>query len=383
MKRIYKSFLLLIISLQASGQVTDVESLMTRRYLSCDDIFYNVSWLIPEFYEKGNKDTLQAIIAYWEDRCGVSEELVRCKIILSINEGSFNENLFEDNILILLREYERYNTVYEDKNVRWNYYYDGRYDYDYGYRLNKFTVKLSKTLLETKEWSAAEKFFLRIYANDFEQGFQMLDSNELDGTRIKELYLKEKKKREQAVYLHNDWMLGIWIPQGKLDILGAHPFFGYRIGMKYKKLTTDLALGFKFCKSPNIYQVYKDGVIWDTNHFFGGYFGLDAGYELIRLKKNSIDLIGGIAFDGFDALSEKVEGSDKKITKSINSLNLNIGLGYKYHFKKQRFNQRYIGIDFKYNFVNFKNPQGTNLDGNTFTVNLIVGNVIGDLFSYF
>jgi len=374
--------LFLIISLQVYGQVADVESLMTRRYLSCYDILYNVSWLIPEFYEKGNKDTLQAIIAYWEDRCGVPEELVRCKIILSIEEGSFTESLYGDNILILLRNYERYNTVHDDKNVRWSYY-GSHYSSDYGYRLNKFTVKLSKTLLETKEWSAAEKFFLRIYANDFKQGFQMLDSNELNGTRIKELHLQEKKKREQAVCLHNDWMLGVWVPQGNLDILGAHPFFGYRIGVQYKKLTTDLALGFKFGKSPNIYQVYKDGIIWDTNHFFGGYIGLDAGFELFRLKKNSIDLIGGIAYDGFDSLNEKIEGSNNdKISKSINSLNLNIGLGYKFYFKKQRYNQRYMGIDVKYNFVNYKNPRGTNLDGNAFTINLIFGNVISNLYHY-
>ena len=377
MKRFCKFFLFFLTTLPVYAQVADVESLMTRRYLSCQDILYNVSWLIPEFHEKGSKDTLQAIMEYWEDRCRISEELVRCKIILSIDEGSFSESLFDDNILIFLREYERYNTIHEDKNVHWNYYYGSYYRNDYGFRLNKYTVKLSKILLETKENSAVEKFLLRVYANDFEQGFQMLDSDELNGTRIKELYLQEKKKREQTIHLQNDWMLGIWIPQGNLDILGVHPFFGYRIGMKYKKLTTDLSLGFKFGKTPNIYQVYKNDVIWDTNHFFGGYVGLDAGYELFRFKKNSIDLIGGIAYDGFDSLNEKVEGSDNdKITKSINSLNLNIGLGYKFHFKNQRFNQRYLGIDIKYNFVNYKNPRGTNLDGNTYTVNLILGNII-------
>ena len=364
-------------TLPVYAQVADVENLMTRRYLSCADILYNVSFLIPEFHEKENKDTLQAVMEYWEDRCRISEELMRCKIILSIEEGSFTESLYEDNILKLLRDYEQYNTMYDDKNVHWRYYYGSRYGNDYGYRLNMFTVKLSKMLLETRECSAVEKFLLRIYANDFEQGFQMLDSYELNGTRIKELYLQEKKKREQTARLQNDWMLGIWIPQGNLDILGVHPFFGYRIGMKYKKLTTDLSLGFKFGKTPNIYQVYKNDVIWDTNHFFGGYVGLDAGYELFRFKKNSIDLIGGIAYDGFDSLNEKVEGSDNdKITKSINSLNLNIGLGYKFHFKNQRFNQRYLGIDIKYNFVNYKNPRGTNLDGNTYTVNLILGNII-------
>ena len=385
MKRIIKSFLLLVISFQMYGQMEDIESLMTRRYLSCIDIMYNVSYLIPEYYEKGNKDTLQAIMTYWEDHCGMSEEFVRCKIILSIDDGTFNESLYEDNILRMLREYERNNTLYNDKIVNWNYYYGGHYGNNYFVHLNKFTVELSKTLLETKKLLAVERFFLRIYANDFDQPLlKMLESDELNGTRIKELYLQEKKVRENAMYFHNDWMLGVWIPQGNLDILGVHSFFGYRPGVKYKKIIADLAFGLKFGKTPNTYQVYKNGIIWDTKHFFGGYIGLDAGYELFRLKNNGINLIGGIAWDGFDVLNEKVENSkDNKITKTINSLNMNIGLGYKFHFKNRGYNQRYLGLDIKYNFVNYKNPNGTNLDGNTFTVNLILGNVISGVFSNF
>jgi len=377
MKKFFKSILFLLISLQVYGQIDDIENLMTRRFISCPDIIYNVSWLIPEYHKKGNKDTLQAVINYWEERCGKTEELLRCKIILSIEEGFFSEGLYENNILKLVRAYERSNTIHGDKNVQWNHYSSFRFN-DYAYRLNRYTVELSQTLLETKERSAIETFFLRIYANDFEKGFQMLDSDELDGTKIKELYMLEKKKREQTVFFHNDWMFGVWIPQGNLEVLGIHPFIGYRGGIKYKKLTTDIALGLKFVKSPNTYKVYTDGELWDTDHFLGGYIGLDAGLEMFRLKSNSIDLIGGIAFDGFDTLNEDVESS-----KSINSLNLNIGLGYKYHFKKQNFSQRYIGVDFKYNFVNYKNPNGTNLDGNVFTVNLVIGNVISNLFSYY
>jgi hypothetical protein len=377
MKRIIKSLLFLIISLPIFGQSDDVERLMTRRYLSCADILYNVSYLIPEYYGKGNKDTLRAILEYWEDRCGVSEELVRCKIILSIDDGSFNESLYDNGIFRMLRNYERNSTLYDGKDVQWHYY-GYRYDNQYINRLNKFTVKLSKTLLETKELSAVERFFIRIYANDFDQPlFQMLDSDELNETKIKELY-KEKNK---SGYFHNDWILGVWIPQGNLDILGVHPSFGYRLGVKYQKLTADLSLIFQFVNSPNTYQVYKNGILWDTNNFLGGYIGLDAGYELFRLKGNSIDLIGGIAFNGFDTINEEIEGEKNNLTKSINSLNLNIGLGYKFHFKNQRSNQRYVGIDFKYNFVNFKNPHGTNLEGNTYTVNLLIGNVIGDFFN--
>ena len=291
----------------------------------------------------------------------------------------------------MLRICERVTQV-GNRRVYWdNWDYSGLYHFENvpGEHLKDFIATLSKILLETKELSAVEKFSLHIYANNFEQASQILESDELSGTRIKELYFQEQNTRKQDVYFHNDWMIGVWIPQGNLNLLGVHPFLGYRLGMKYKKLITDISLGFKFVKSPEIYQVYKNDVIWDTDYFAGIYFGLDAGHELFRLGKNSIDIIGGIAYENINTLNEKNDdccdccSKDNKITYDLNSLNLNIGLGYKYHFKNQRFNHRYLGLDVKYNFVNFKNPNGTNLNGNTFTINLILGNVIGDLFNYY
>jgi hypothetical protein len=352
-------------SLPVFGQVNDIESLMTRRELSCNDIFYNISSLIPEFYEKGSKDTLQAIMAYWEEKCGVSEVFVRCKILLSIDDGSFNESIYDNDILRILRKYQ-HSIKCGGKNR-----YDYRFDNFYSDHLNEFTAKLSKTFLETKKLTAVEKFFLRIYANDPDQTiYQMLDSDELSETRIKELYVEEKR----SGYLHSVWMLGIWLPQEHLHILGVHPYLGYKLGIKYPKLTVDLSFGVKFGNTPNTYQVYKEDKIWNTKYFLGWYVGMDTGYELFRLWNNSIDMIGGIGWDGFESLNEKNE----KMTKTLHSLNLNIGLGYKFYFK----NRRYVGIDFKYNFVNFKNPHGTNLGGNTYTVNLIFGNVISELYHF-
>jgi hypothetical protein len=304
--------------------------------------------------------------------------------------------LTDDDILKMLRMCDRI-TQHGNKRVYWgDWEYREFYPFENetGDRLDNFITTLSKKLLETKELSTDERFFLRIYANDFEQASQMLKSDELNGTRIKELYLREQKLYEQDAYFHNDWMFGVWMPHGNLDLLGIHPFLGYRFGIKIKKVTADLSLGFKFGKSPNTYQVYKENKIWDTDYFGGIYFGLDAGYELFRLGKSGIDIIGGVAYENISTLNEKKEDccpccsnkNENKIKYNLNSLNLNIGLGYKFYFKNKRNNQhyyhrnnqRYVGLDVKYNFVNFKNPHGTNLNGNTYTVNLLIGNFFSD-----
>lgn len=373
MRRLLKVILLIVITNSSYGQIENIESLMTRRYVSCEDIFQNVQYLIPEFYEKGSTDTLNAIVRYWEKNCGPSEVVTRCKIILSVSQGNFSEKIYDTNILNNLIVYKnRYSYAIPYGYMRYGLNrYEIRPD-----TLDKFTMHLAKSLLKHHDLKPIEVFFLRIYSNDFENTFAMLRTEAFDGTILQELYTNEIRQFDKQPLLHGDYLLGVWIPEDNLNIVGTHPFLGIRGGIKYKKLTVDLTLGFKFGRSPSVYQVFENDSLWNTAHFFGGYFGIDGGFGLLKLKRSNIDLIGGIAYDGFDALQINGQNSNNDITKSINSLNLNIGLGYKFNFNSWN----YLGIDLKYNFVDFKNRRGTDLSGNAITVNLIYG-ICGNRYS--
>lgn len=64
------------------------------------------------------------------------------------------------------------------------------------------------------------------------------------------------------------------------------------------------------------------------------------------------------------------KGEDpNRITKSLNSLNLNLGIGFRNYFQ----NRTYWGFEARYNFVNFKNTGGTDLTGNTISIRLNLG----------
>jgi len=230
-------------------------------------------------------------------------------------------------------------------------------------------VQLAKELLERNDLKPIEKLFLKMYSNDFEGTLAMIQTDDFKGTKIQELYFNQIKQYKRQVIGHEDFLLGAWIPQDNLKTLGSHPYFGFRGGIKYKRFMADATCGFKFGKSQNVYQVYKNDSVWNTDHFLGGYIGLDLGLEMFQIKKSSFDLIGGIAYDGFDALNADDPNSNTNITKSINSLNLNIGLGYKYNINQWN----YIGVDIKYNILDYKNTLGTDLNGNAFTINLILG----------
>ncbi len=92
MKHIFKILTILFFTSNVYGQIDGIENLMTRRYLSCQDIGYNAQFLIPEFYKKDSKDTLNAIIDYWEKHCGLTEEIIRCKILLAIDNTPRNSD---------------------------------------------------------------------------------------------------------------------------------------------------------------------------------------------------------------------------------------------------------------------------------------------------
>lgn len=362
MKKITTIFLTVFITVTALSQ-NNIEKLMTRRYLSCDNINYNVSYLIPEYYEKGEIDTLNSIIKYWEDHCGNSEELTRCKILFAIERNDFEEKIYNSDILDLLFLYK--NNAFRKKSESL-YMQNDRFNLiNIPDTLNKFTEKLAIHLLERNSLTALEEFFLRIYSNDFMNTFSMITSDKFNGTLLQKLYYKEVEKYENQIIFHGDYLLGTWIPFDKLSIVGSHPFLGVRGGIRYKKLIVDATMGFKFGKSPNTYQVYLKDSLWNTDHFLGGYLGLDLAYELLKYRKNSFDLIGGVAYDGFDAL----DIPEKNISKTINALNLNIGLGYKHQISEWY----YWGVDLKYNFINYKNPGGSNLLGNSLSINLIFG----------
>lgn len=369
MKQIFKLLTIIFCTSNVYGQIDGVESLMTRRYLSCQDIEYNVQFLIPEFYKKDSKDTLKAIIDYWEKHCGLTEEIIRCKILLAIENDNFNESIYDSDILDYIVSYKnlagslRNKYVYMDTHYDW-YYYTNQPD-----TLRNFTACLAKDLLERDDLEPIEIFFLKMYSNEFETAFSMLQSDEFLETKIQKYYLDKIKRYKRQIVSHGDFLLGAWIPKGNLEIVGTHPFVGFRGGLQYYRLIADVSVGFKLDKSPNIYQVYTNDSVWNTDYFFGAFFGLDFALEMFRIKNSSFDLIGGAGYDGFDALKVDDPNSKTDITKTINALNLNIGIGYKYNINPWK----YIGIDFKYNIVDYNNEMGTDLSGNTLTINLIYG----------
>jgi hypothetical protein len=364
MKKYLTLLLTTFLTFQAYSQ--DVEGLMTRKYITCYDIINNSNFLIPDYFEKNSMDTVAAIINYWEKHCGISEPLLRIKILLSINADTLNENIYSGlpivNYLINYRENKR--------NENRGYYYVNYYGVPLiSNSFDNFTKKLALQLKKEKVNSELNTFFLDFYSDNFEKIFFRLQDTVLTTSKIKQAYDKEVSRYINLPEGHFSIYSGVWIPNGNISVVGNHPIIGFQGGLKSRRVLIDGVLEFKFGNSPNIYFVEKNDSLYSTTHFFGGYLALELGYELINYKAHEIDVLTGIGWDGFDALSIGNTNDPDRLTKSINALNFNIGIGYRNYFK----NKSYIGIDVRYNFVNYQNKNGTDLTGNTFTIRFKYG----------
>lgn len=369
MKKLLLGALLLILAtaqVQAQND-TVITSMMTRRVLRCEDILYNTMALVPELYKSGNRDTLEAVIAFHKKRCPYYNSLLDFDILYAIDKGTFNTETYQNKGLFpTLRSYAQllpsagsgkdagFNTGVNNDETTRNYYIF----------LQQMAVRLSSRKLPDEQ-----ALLVQYYAQPSDTVLDRINTRTFDRTPLKTEYLADQERNDPRVGYHYSLMGGIWIPTGKLSLLGNHPYLGFQIGGRGQRLMVNVSIIIKFLDSKNYYNVYKADSLYSSNNFLGGYIGLDGSYALIKSRRHEWDALGGFGWDGFDALSVERK-DDRKLTKSVNSVNFNLGTGYKYFFGKQG---AYIGLDAKYNFLFYDNKGGTDVSGNAFSIGLVLG----------
>jgi len=290
---------------------------------------------------------------------------------MPIENDEFSENLYDS---AMIRYVLSYANIIDAEDRGFVYYYYGYYfgsiqihsDFD------NFTRELAEKFLKEKDLDPVEVYFCQLYSNELKKPVKELQEN----PAFKDSMLKAYYDHEVEKYIYKpDYLIsaisGIWIPTESLSLLGTHPFLGFQLGMRKRRMTYNITMAFKFLKSRNEYVILRNGQLDTTDHFFGGYIGLDLECALYESRKNQIDLLAGIAYDGFDAIKTNTndDNPDNDKSHNINTLNVNIGLGYKYYIKRDW----YVAVQGKYNFVNYKNKGGTDFSGNCITIAVLTG----------
>jgi hypothetical protein len=372
-------FLILLLTNGFSQSKPD--TLIEEEAPDCEIIAYNATNLIMYFYAIQDYDSLEIILNDWESTCGISEPILRTRILLSILSNTFNESIYDSTIVDHILNY----MMRMDTTVNEDFYYDyqeyfgyvpirGPYDY--------FTQCLADTLLQFSFYNPVELLFSEFYANILIDPVKEIQVNaDYENTDLRSYYHRRVEKYLSKPDFNINFFTGIWIPFDNAALLGNHPVIGMQGGIRSQKMTYNLTLAFKFIKSKNEYTILREGNLETTTNFFGGYIGADLEREMVRLRKSQIDLLAGIGYDGWDAVKVNTEDDnpDNDLSHSISSLNINFGVGYRHYLR----NKTYLALQGKYNFVNYNNQGGTNFSGNTLTFSLLVGGFFNESKTYF
>jgi len=341
--------------------------------LDCDSISENLFFIIEKEYNSGNIDSVDSLLKIWEKNCGIIEPIERIKLLLSLEDNSFNENMFSDNIIQNLLIYRALKNNYVTNDTV--HYLPFEYYPDYP-KLKKefdiFSTKISKKLICTFDTNTIESLLYEFYASTPDSLFLRLQKPVYKETKLKKCYENYVyNTTRDSMLLHFGLITGVWVPIGNNKVLGWHPIAGFQFGFKnYDGWRLDLSMIIRFKDTKEPITLYFIDSLRTTSKYLGGYFGLNIEKEIYADINNELSLNGGFALDGFK--SNFIE-NNIIYEENLSSANLNFGFSYRRILKQKR----YIEFQPFYNIISYKTDGGTNLEGHAISFRLIFGFLSG------
>lgn len=327
---------------------------------------------------ESDRDSLRKLIENISPRC-LGEYARRLELLLKIESNSLPEpkaleyyyfdmlSYIEDEYFVMLMD-----SVHEKPLALYEKYFTVPELY-FGY--TNFTKALAKSIAAKKNIDLSlpacndQTMILQAYAGYLEP-FTAALKDRTCTSALSKYYARHVNRVERRAKVDAAFIVGTWMPYGNANTLGTHPSFGFLFGFSKKRMMFDMVMEFRTGKPNNSYQVMHQGLLVTTDHYFGGYFGVDVGYEFMSYGRSRFYFMTGIAADGFDS----IEPEEDQKGKSFFVLNLNAGAGWKLFTR----DGSYVGLDLRHNWMNYENTGGTPLDGNAVTLRLLYGIIKND-----
>jgi len=368
-----KGFLvLLLFAINITLFAQDFDKIVPREsQYDCPQVAGGCALLFKRYLAEDRTDSAGMLLTYWQGKCGLMEPVRRAGILLAMKVGIFSDSLLTSGFLNHLKNYQQRVRVSDSRQTDVYNHYQGYFGFvPPGKDFDRYTQQQFYELKKEFAPGTEERLICGFYSDETDSLFTRLQKGEYAGTFLARQYQEALEVAFNRVEGNFALITGIYIPTGDASVLGVHPELGMQFGAKYRRFNADLSLVVRFLKSANEYYAHrkKSGDSLElTDHFVGGYIGLDLGYDIIQRRRNELSLVGGVAMDGFDALEEN-EALGLK-SESVWSWNVNFGLGYRFYFSPSF----YLGLKARYNLVDYSASGVVDFTGNPVTVELIIG----------
>lgn len=336
------------------SKAQNIEEQMTKERPRCNDVYLNAMDLFPKLYRNKSFDSMHIALKIWQGSCGNISEIQCTYLLLAFEQSTFTIDSINSSTINLLEGYSQ------------SYYYSKQNPVAipaFQKSFYRFSSVWARLLLEQNLLDENEKFICKVFTGEITDPVQEIKDKKETYPHLAAI-VKKKEEGERTGNRSNYALLsGLWLPTGDLGILGNHPSIGFQVGFKGSHDQVDFTLQFRFLNSANKYYVSQNGSLFESSSYFGGYLGVDYTYYLLSKIKYEFGLLAGMGYDGFD-----VSQSENHIA-SIGSFNANGGLKFNY-FVNPRF---YLGIQGRYNWINYANRGGTSFNGDAFSIDFIIG----------
>ncbi|MDZ7607510.1 MAG: hypothetical protein U5K79_18405 [Cyclobacteriaceae bacterium] len=353
-----------------------LEERLTSKVIDCEDIAGNSAMAFVDFMNQGYLDSARQVIDFWEGKCGLSEPVMRSKILWTIVADELTEEIYGITMLDYIYKYLArleytghgdFRTVYDNSAALYGYVPLNSY-------FDRATVDLAAGITEFD--NDLERLYSLLYSDKIDEFFITLQKPEYAHYLVRYAYDKEVETINKQFSLHFSIFSGAYIPSGNAAILGSHPEFGFSIGAQKDKFTYDLRIAFRWGPTDEPYHFhlsYYDTI--PTTYYFGGFIGFDVFYDLVGNGRNKLLLLGGIAIDGFD--TQPYDNNYYSNYYSVLAFNTNFGLMYRIFLSKGT----YLFLSYRYNLVNYNNSLRSgdyagiyeNISGNWHSLNIGIG----------
>lgn len=349
--KIRKFSLLISLLICASIDSAEVIQELAKPVPTCYSMTSNAVRILPGLFEEENKKDIAILLAEWQKYCDSArnEYLLRTLILSDLlNDREPELHAAELNAFLFFQ-----------RSFSPDGYLQGRTGNDQvgpaHAAYTRYTIEFAKRKIAFPGRKISPYYYY--YSGNFSSFHDEMRRDEV--SQAGRVFQESREKLRSMYVLPLGIYTGAWLPVGANNILGLHPLIGTYIGWGNYRWEVVANLHFRFADSPNdITTVYENNVI-RTNHFFGGYIGLDIAYNIVTERRYDVAMKIGIAFDGFDVVSSN--RSTGKDGKSINSSNVNIGTMYRYYLSDER--SDYLFVSVHLNYMDYQNPGGTNLAG--------------------
>ena len=341
---------------------TGMDSLLQRPVVRCHDVAVNAMSIFQGTVFRGEMDSAAMVLDHWRRVCPETEAWQRSRILELLARPALVDTALSEDIISQLIIYRYLDSIPEAELVK-----KSAIMADY----MNFTKAWSSQLMQSFSPGMEEFGLAQFYGPNADLLFPAIQRGEYAGSKLSRKYYEALDRVVHLPEAHLAFSLGAWVPTGELGVLGVHPELGFKLGSKYRRMNYDLALGLRFGSSAESYLARRTNsdTLETTSHFFGGYFGIDVGRDVLSFGPNEFQVLAGIGYDGFDTFSSM--SNSELESGTAGSFYLSMGMGYRRYLNSWN----YLGIEAIYHWVDYARSHSVDLKGRPFVIRLVYGSL--------